>query len=403
MNENIRDLKDLIHHYGPPDALVDNYSLKSGYAIWGFEQSFYFSKNDFFYNNTKEDCNPFDRAQTLLDFWIRDVSDIKAIGFLSYDIKNIIYPHILFKTPKTDFPYMWFGKPKKIRKYSIESDCSTPNKKFLYPIRNIETLSNYKNIIKKIKKELSAGNTYQINLTMEKIFEIDATPLDIYLSIRQYAKPQYGYYLNIGSEQILSFSPEQFFHTKGKSIYTYPMKGTIARGQNNSEDKIMKQKLKDSKKDKAEHIMIVDLLRNDLGKICEYGSIDVQELFSIRDYPTVYQMVSCIYGELRGKISYIDIFKALCPGGSITGAPKESSMKIIDLLENYNRGMYTGNIGYIDYNSDMHFNMAIRTMIIKKHIAQYCVGGGIVWDSRAEEEWHEAQLKSKILDKFIRG
>ena len=114
-------------------------------------------------------------------------------------------------------------------------------------------------------------------------------------------------------------------------------------------------------------------------------------------------MVSCIYGKLKGKISYIDIFKALCPGGSITGAPKESSMKIIDLLENYNRGMYTGNIGYIDYNSDMHFNMAIRTMIIKKNIAQYCVGGGIVWDSCAEEEWHEAQLKSKILDKFIRG
>ena len=403
MNENIRDLKDLIHRYGPPDALVDNYALESGYAIWGFEQSFHFSKKDFFYNNVKENCNPLDKAQILLDFWVKDSSDIKAIGFLSYDIKNILYPHIPFKTQESDFPYMWFGKPKKIRKYFIESDCSIPNKKFLDPIRNIETLSNYRNIIKKIKKELNAGNTYQINLTMEKIFQIDATPLDIYLSIRQHAKPQYGYYLNIGSEQVLSFSPEQFFHTKGKNIYTYPMKGTIARGQNKSEDKIMKQKLKNSNKDKAEHIMIVDLLRNDLGKICEYGSIGIQELFSIRDYPTVYQMVSCIYGTLKGKINYIDIFKALCPGGSITGAPKESSMKIIDLLENYNRGMYTGNIGYIDHNSDMHFNMAIRTMIVKKSIAQYCVGGGIVWDSCAEEEWHEAQLKSKILDKFIRG
>ena len=148
--------------------------------------------------------------------------------------------------------------------------------------------------------------------------------------------------------------------------------------------------------------MIVDLLRNDLGKICEYGSIDVEELFSIKDCPTVYQMVSCIYGQLKKSINYMDIFQALCPGGSITGAPKESSMKIIDLLENFNRGIYTGTIGYIDYSKDMHFNMAIRTMMIKQNIAQYCVGGGIVWDSSAKEEWHEAQLKSKILDQFIR-
>ena len=148
--------------------------------------------------------------------------------------------------------------------------------------------------------------------------------------------------------------------------------------------------------------MIVDLLRNDLGKICEYGSINVTDLFNIKSYPTVHQMVSCIDGKLKSGTRYVDIFKALCPGGSITGAPKESSMRIIDRLEDYNREVYTGNIGYLDGDGNMHFNMAIRTMMIVENFIKYCVGGGIVWDSIAEDEWKEAQLKSKILDQFIR-
>jgi anthranilate/para-aminobenzoate synthase component I len=144
-------------------------------------------------------------------------------------------------------------------------------------------------------------------------------------------------------------------------------------------------------------------LRNDLGKICQYGSVKVKDLFSIQSYPTVHQMVSCISGEIKRNIQYSDIFKALCPGGSITGAPKESSMQIIDRLENYNRGLYTGNIGYIDNNNNMHFNIAIRTMIVNQNKAQYCVGGGIVWDSDYNNEWKEAELKAAILNQFIGG
>ena len=178
MNENVRDLKDLIYRYGPPDALVDTHSSKLGYAIWGFEHSFCLSRNNFFHNNINEDCNPFDKALSLIDVWVEDNCDIKVLGFLSYDIKNILYPHIQFKAQATDFPYMWFGKPKKIKRYFMEPDNSKSKEKFLSPINDINNLSKYKKIIKKIKNELKAGNTYQINLTMEKMFKINANPID---------------------------------------------------------------------------------------------------------------------------------------------------------------------------------------------------------------------------------
>jgi len=392
MSTEAYNLNDLIDMHGLPDALIDSYSSEWGYAVWGFEDIYSYI------DNTE---NPFNALQNFFDNQSEDDSDIKALGFLSYDIKDIVYPHIEFKSIQTDFPYIWFGKPKKVRRYIVKNSTKYTGSRLLSLIDNIKDISDYKNIIQKIKKELRAGNTYQINFTMEKIFQIHARPIDIYLSIREYAQPQYGYFLNIGSHQVLSFSPEDFFHTKNNIIYTSPMKGTIKRGGDQASDKLFKETLKNCKKNKSEHIMIVDLLRNDLGKICKYGTIDVKNLFEIKSYPTVHQMVSCVYGDLKANIEYTDIFKALCPGGSITGAPKESSMKIIDSLEDYNRGIYTGTIGHIDCNGDMHFNMAIRTMMVKESIAKYGVGGGIVWDSDAIEEWHEAELKSKILDQFI--
>ena len=180
------------------------------------------------------------------------------------------------------------------------------------------------------------------------------------------------------------------------------MKGTINKGKNKQENDELKNKLMQSSKDRAEHIMIVDLLRNDLGKICEFGSVKTKDLLSVQSFTTINQMVSCIYGNLKNKVSFTDIVQALCPGGSITGAPKESSMKIIDLLENYDREIYTGSIGHIDSNNNLKFNIAIRTMLIKEQIAKYCVGGGIVWDSEEEKELNEAHLKSNILDQFIK-
>ena len=398
----INNLNELIHKYGEPDALIDNYASQSGYAIWGFEQTYHYSADGQYYNNQKLDYSSLNFLDDLLDNWSQSDEGIKALGFLSYDVKNIFYPHINFKNTNSALPYIWFIKPKLVKSYNIDINYSKSNELLLSRLKPTINLSQYRNLITAIKSELKAGNSYQINLTMKNFFEIHKNPIDSYLQIRNYAKPQYGYYLNIGKQQILSFSPEQFFYTDNDFIYTYPMKGTIKRSENNLVDNQLKKNLYDSIKDKAEHIMIVDLLRNDLGKICKYGSVKVEDLFSIESYPTVHQMVSCVLGEMKKNIKYSDIFKALCPGGSITGAPKESSMKIIDRLENYNRGLYTGNIGYIDNDKNMHFNIAIRTMIVNQNKAKYCVGGGIVWDSDYKHEWEEAKLKAKILDQFIK-
>ncbi len=206
-----------------------------------------------------------------------------------------------------------------------------------------------------------------------------------------------SWFFDINTIQILCFSPEQFFTTNGKKIYSSPIKGTMERSQDEIIDNYNKTILENSIKDKAENLMITDLIRNDLGKICQYGSIKVNEIFNIVSFETVHHMISKVSGILKSNINEIDIIKALFPGGSITGAPKESSMKIIDNLENYSREIYTGSIGYIKSNGNMDFNIAIRTMLNKDGKLKYPVGGGIVWDSKIENEWEETKTKAKIL------
>tara|TARA_Y100000590_G_scaffold293513_1_gene330618 strand:- start:1427 stop:2620 length:1194 start_codon:yes stop_codon:yes gene_type:complete len=393
----IDSLDKLIKNFGEPDALIDNFSSdKYGYAIWGYDDIFQYDSKDF---QTIE--NPFQKLQNKIKSWENKNRKINCIGFVSYDIKNILYSHINFKKVQSNFPVMWFAKPKLIKPFRITSNIPIKDSKKNYLHKDILNIKEYKRKIKMIKKELEAGNTYQINFTMNKIFKIHSNPFSLYLQMRQFAKPAFGYYIKLKNKHILSLSPEQFFNTSGSIIKSFPMKGTRPRDIKKDRDQMLKNELKNSIKDKAEHLMIVDLLRNDLGKICQYKSIKVKNLYNVNSYESVHQMVSCVQGMLNESINNIDILKALCPGGSITGAPKESSMKIIDSLENYNRGIYSGTIGYIKNNGDMSFNIAIRTMSICKDEGSYPVGGGIVWDSKAKDEWDEAQLKSKILNNFI--
>jgi len=222
----------------------------------------------------------------------------------------------------------------------------------------------------------------------------------LYISMREYIQPHCGMYMDTGNMQILSFSPERFFQSSNGIIESFPMKGTRPRSDNIIQDEHLAGELYNSAKDRAEHLMIVDLIRNDIGKVCEYGSVDVENLFGIESFETVHQMVSRVHGKLNKNIREIDIIQAMFPGGSITGAPKEQSMKIIDSLENYQRGVYTGAMGSVDSNGNMDFNIAIRTMTIEGDLATYPVGGGIVWDSDPLEEWQEAQQKSRIIDMY---
>jgi len=386
-------LNQVIEQYGEPDILIDNNCSKVGYALWGIED-----KIDYFYGQSITDKDPIERLNKTIQKWIKSESEISAVGYISYDIKNIIYPQLNFKSIPNE-PLYWFVKPKKIIRYMIKNENTyTKNSNCIDLVEDILSKREYLSIMKKIKKELKQGNVYQINMTMTKKYKIKIDPFLLYLLVRKIAKPEFGYYIKNKEESILSFSPEQFFCIKDNIIKTYPMKGTRPRSKNLSKDKKLKIELTKSKKDKAEHLMIVDLMRNDIGKICKYGTVKVDNLFNVNSYETVHQMVSCVYGELKNNVNYVDIIKALFPGGSVTGAPKESAMKIIDYLEEYNRGPYTGGIGYFTSDGSINFNMAIRTLIIKNMIGKYCVGGGIVWDSVPNDEWEEAQLKSKILD-----
>ena len=221
------------------------------------------------------------------------------------------------------------------------------------------------------------------------------------MSLREISKPLCGIYINAEKFQLLSASPERFFKTNDKIIKTYPIKGTRKRSQNPIEDRQIAKELFHSQKDRAEHLMIVDLLRNDLGRICNFGSVETKNLYKIESFETVHHMVTEVMGNLKSDVTESSIMSALFPGGSITGAPKERALEIIDSVEDYNRNFYTGALGYISPNGNMDMNIAIRTMTIADSKGVYPVGGGIVWDSDPKSEWEEAHHKGAIIDKLI--
>ncbi len=276
----------------------------------------------------------------------------------------------------------------------------TYTKKHLKLVKNFTINSNnnqYAQKIKKIKAEIESGNTYQVNFTLKTSFKLNTSIQQLFFSLLFSQSAKYAAIININNKIIISFSPELFFKIKNNTITVAPMKGTIKRGCNLNEDKKNKKSLKNSEKEKAENLMIVDLMRNDIGKICKTGSVKVKQLFKVEKYETLFQMISIIKGELlQNKFS--EILKCLFPCGSITGAPKIKTMKIIKELEQEERGLYTGAIGFIT-NKFTVFNVAIRTLIIDKNAftGTMGVGSGIVWDGIAENEFKEVLLKAKFL------
>lgn len=248
-----------------------------------------------------------------------------------------------------------------------------------------------------IKEWIRSGDTYQVNLTDKVKFRFSGSPLGLYRQLLSRQEVSYTAYLNLGDLQILSFSPELFFRVRGNQIHTRPMKGTVARGRDVEEDKVSSDWLRHDEKNRAENLMIVDLLRNDLGRICEFGSVTVDDLFAIERYETLFQMTSGISGKLRNGVKYWDIFRSLFPCGSITGAPKVRTMEIIRELEPEPRGVYTGAIGFFSPYSEAAFNVAIRTVTLSGNQGEMGVGGGIVYDSDAVQEYRECLLKAAFL------
>jgi para-aminobenzoate synthetase/4-amino-4-deoxychorismate lyase len=252
--------------------------------------------------------------------------------------------------------------------------------------------------INTIKRQIEQGNTYQVNYTIRLESQFEGPSYEFYRALLNAQSASYSAYLDTGRFKILSASPELFFHLENGRIKTKPMKGTSPRGKTSAEDCEQRQQLF-SEKNRAENVMIVDLLRNDLSQIAKPGSVKVEQLFAAEKYPTVWQLTSTISAEIEDKLSLAEIFKALFPCGSITGAPKASTMKLIAELEPEAREVYCGAIGYITPQRKAIFNVPIRTVIIDSHnsSAQYGVGGGITWDSTAEDEYQEIVNKTKVL------
>ncbi len=255
----------------------------------------------------------------------------------------------------------------------------------------------YRSAISKIKRLISDGDTYQVNFT----FRISCSAPDnaeaFFLNLFRHHRPDHGAFVNTGSIKIASLSPEIFIERRGRCIVSIPMKGTAGRMPDFDGDISAARSLSLDPKNRAENLMITDMVRNDLGRICEAGTVKTTELFKVLTTPSVHQMVSEVRGRLRKGSSLFEIFKALFPPASITGAPKVRTMQIIKSLEKSPRGVYTGSIGCIRPGGDFSFNVAIRTATIRRRVLVAGVGGGIVADSSAESEMHEAELKASFL------
>jgi len=277
-------------------------------------------------------------------------------------------------------------------------------------VRSTKITSNFSKgeylaAVEAIKEEIRRGNTYQTNLTQQLTVSQSAPILTqgVFARLRRLQPAPFAAYIKRKDSTVISASPERFFRVTGRNIEASPIKGTRPRGRDQAEDDKLKRELLDSGKDRAENTMIVDLLRNDLGRVCKYGSVNVRELCSLQELPSLFHMMSTITGELRNEVKPSDIIRALFPCGSITGAPKISTMKIIQQIEKIARGLSMGAIGL--YIPDEKFGLpgtldlsvAIRTMVIRDATATFNVGGGIVIDSDPEKEYQESLLKAESL------
>ena len=254
----------------------------------------------------------------------------------------------------------------------------------------------YESRVLEIKQHILEGDIYQANYTTRYEIASDQNPFDVYTNLRQLNRAAYGAYMNFGDYQIISSSPERMFKRRGSRVVASPIKGTIRRGRSDEETRSNLQSLINSEKDKAELLMIVDLSRNDLGKIALTGSVKVEELFRAEIHPSLIHLVSDISAELPEQMRYSPLVGALLPGGSITGAPKRRAVEILQNLEQCRRNVYTGCIGYI-HGDRSEFNVAIRTILHRNGEYHVHAGGGIVADSLPEAEFMEMQLKARNL------
>ena len=286
------------------------------------------------------------------------------------------------------------GKPVYMQK---ESDTE-------YPIEVQPNFAKdeYKQAVDRMIRYIIEGDIYIVNMTQQLTVKSDKVPLDVFYDLRENNPSPFGGYFDYGDFQIVCASPERFLKMQKGHVNTRPIKGTRKRGETPEEDMLMRTELEKSEKDKSELLMIVDLERNDLNRVCNPGSVKVTELFTVEEYATVFHLVSDIEGDLEESKNIMDLLEAAFPGGSITGAPKYRAMEIIDEMENNKRNLYTGSIGYLTLDGDCDFNIVIRTALHKDGKYYLGVGGGITAESDLEFEYEETLQKAKAVLQAMR-
>jgi para-aminobenzoate synthetase component 1 len=392
-----------------------------------------------------EQGNPFDLLGRLLETYKLDTIPAPvpflggAIGYFSYDLCHFIerlpasteddlnFPESYFAfydtilafdnlekkayIVSTGFPELSEDKRKKRARQRLDAvkkklgsrpiqavnDSPHFNPDIEAVLKSNFTHDDYIKAIEKAREYIIAGDIFQVNISQRFETELTMAPYELYQRLRIINPAPFSAYLNFDGITVISASPERFLRVDGEQVETRPIKGTRPRGDNQVRDAQLAQELLNSSKDKAENVMIVDLERNDLGRVCQYGSVVVTELAILEIFPTVFHLTSTVTGKLKPGISRIDLLKATFPGGSITGAPKVRSMEIIDELEPTRRSVYTGAIGYLSFSNNLDLNIVIRTFLIKGQKAYFQAGGGIVYDSDPQAEYEETLHKVKAL------
>ena len=394
------------------------------------------------YKNTKE--NPLDNLQNELNkYKVENNTHLPfiggAVGYLSYDLGNYIERLPRTAIDDTNVYDLYFGLYNWVivvdhlenKTYIATPDLDIENEKNIiediekkinngeingidsicYEEKEVEktkltsnfTKKEFEDAVIKVQDYIRQGDIYQANLTQRFNGKTTLSSYELYRDLRRFSPAPFGAFLNFEDSHILSNSPERFIKCVDRKVETRPIKGTRPRGKNKEEDLRLQEELRNSEKDRAELLMIVDLERNDIGRISKIGTVKVPELFVIEPYANVNHLVATVVGELEDDKDSVDAIKATFPGGSITGAPKIRSMEIIDELEPTQRNVYTGSIGYIGFNGDMDLNIAIRTIIKKDNNVYFQVGGGMTWDSNPADEYQETLDKAQSIMKALRG
>jgi para-aminobenzoate synthetase/4-amino-4-deoxychorismate lyase len=320
----------------------------------------------------------------------------EAAGFLAYEAGYALEPRLHGLLPQTSGPLAWFGLYERCEVMKDSEILKMDAEPAVEGAALFISREQYCEKVEEIRELIAAGEIYQLNFTDRLKFGLRGDPWELFAALCNEHPTPYAAFINTGTEQVLSHSPELFFRIEEDRIVVQPMKGTAPRGLTTEQDRCKAKELQESEKERAENVMIVDLMRSDLGRICKTGSVRPRTLFEVTRFPSLWQMTSTIQGEIAPGWTFDSVVRALFPSGSVTGAPKIRAMEHIAQLESSSRGVYTGAIGYVA-RGRAQFNVAIRTSVVSGGTGSMGVGSGITYDSVPGREWEECAWKCGFL------